>query len=249
MSRGPILLPPHRDLRGYGEHPPHAGWPGGARVAVSLVLNVEEGSERAVTRGDDRNESVYDMLEDIVGQPNLTMESHFDYGTRAGYWRIVRVLKAHGATCTLNACAEALELSPWLAKDAMERGFEISCHGYRWESHLEMSEAQERERIGWAVETIRKVSGSRPVGWHTRCPHTPNTRRLLMEEGGFLYDSDAYDDDLPRIVTVADRTHVVLAIQPGHERHAISAPRSGLRPRRRLRRLCLRRLRLALAGR
>ena len=173
-------------------------------------MNVEEGSERAVSRGDDRNEPVYDMIEDIVGQPNLTMESHFDYGTRAGYWRIVRVLKEHSATCTLNACAEALELSPWLAKDAIERGFEIACHGYRWESHLHMSEKQERERITRAVESIRAVSGVRPIGWHTRCPHTPNTRRLLVEEGGFLYDSDAYDDDLPRIEPVAGRAHVVL---------------------------------------
>ena len=210
MPTKPIPSMPHRDLRGYGEHPPHAGWPNDARVAVSLVLNVEEGSERTVSRGDDRNEPVYDMVEDIVGQPNLTMELHFDYGTRAGYWRIVRVLKEHGATCTLNACAEALELSAWLAKDAIGRGFEVACHGYRWESHLNMNEGQERERIACAVETIRAVSGVRPIGWHTRCPHTPNTRRLLAEEGGFLYDSDAYDDDLPRIVTLAGRRHVVL---------------------------------------
>jgi peptidoglycan/xylan/chitin deacetylase (PgdA/CDA1 family) len=173
-------------------------------------LNVEEGSERAVSRGDERNEPVYDMVEDIVGQPNLTMESHFDYGTRAGYWRIVRVLQEHGATCTLNACAEALELSAWLSKDAIERGFEVACHGYRWESPLNMNEGQERERIAHAVASIRAVSGVRPIGWHTRCPHTPNTRRLLVEEGGFLYDSDAYDDDLPRIVTLAGRKHVIL---------------------------------------
>ena len=149
----------HRDFRGYGEHPPHAAWPNGARVAVSLVLNVEEGSERAVSRGDDRNEAVYDMVEDIVGRPICTMESHFDYGTRAGYWRIVRVLGQHGITCTLNACAEALEMSPWLAKDALERGYEIACHGYRWESHLHMSETEERQRIARAVETIRRATG------------------------------------------------------------------------------------------
>jgi allantoinase len=200
----------HRDLRGYGPKPPHAQWPGGARVAVSLVLNVEEGSERAVSRGDERNETVYDMVEDIVGAPNLTMESHFDYGTRAGYWRIVRVLEQYGATCTVNACAEALKLSVWLARDAIERDYEISCHGYRWENHLGMSEAQERERIHKAVAAIREACGVRPIGWHTRCPHTPNTRRLLVEEGGFLYDSDAYDDDLPRIETISGRTHVIL---------------------------------------
>ena len=144
-----------RDLVGYGANPPHAEWPGGARVAVSLVLNVEEGSERAVSRGDPENEPVYDMIDDIRGQPNLTMELHFDYGTRAGYWRIVRVLEQHAAPCTLNACAEALALSPWLARDALARGHEISCHGYRWQTPLGMSEAEERHWIAKAVADDR----------------------------------------------------------------------------------------------
>ncbi|MBI4182392.1 MAG: polysaccharide deacetylase family protein [Proteobacteria bacterium] len=200
----------HRNLYGYGENPPHANWPGSARVAVSMVVNVEEGSERAVSRGDERNEPVYDMIEEIAGAPNPSMESHFDYGTRAGYWRIVRVLARYGVPCTLNACAEALERAPWIARDALARGHEISCHGYRWMTPLHMSEDEERAWIAKAVETIRKVAGVRPVGWHTRCPHTFNTRRLLVEEGGFLYDSDAYDDDLPYLVEVGGRRHVVL---------------------------------------
>lgn len=206
------LDPFHRDFRGYGAHPPHANWPNGARVAVSLVLNIEEGSERAVSRGDERNEHVYDMIEDIRAAPNLTMESHFDYGPRAGYWRIVQVLEHYGAACTLNACAEALRLTPWLGHDALARGYEISCHGYRWESPLGLSEDAERRWIADAVRTLREACGERPVGWHSRCPHTPNTRRLLIEEGGFLYDSDAYDDDLPRLIKIAgrDRPHVIL---------------------------------------
>ena len=97
----------HRNLYGYGEHPPHAQWPDGARVAVSLVLNIEEGSERAISRGDDRNEPIYDMIQEPGTEPDLAMESHFDYGARAGYWRIARVLRKHGATCSLNICAEA----------------------------------------------------------------------------------------------------------------------------------------------
>lgn len=206
-----LPTPAHRDFRGYGPHPPHAHWPDGARVAVSLVLNVEEGSERAISRGDLVNEGVYDMIEFIEGDANPTMESHFDYGTRAGYWRIARVLEHHGATCTVNACAEALALSPWLAHDAIARGFEISSHGYRWMTPRGMSEAQEREWIARAVKTIADACGVRPVGWHTRCPHTPHTRRLLIEEGGFVYDSDAYDDDLPYLVDAGEgRHHVVL---------------------------------------
>jgi allantoinase len=199
-----------RDFAGYGEHPPFADWPGGARVAVSLVLNVEEGSERAVSRGDAVNEPVYDMIDEIVGQPNLAMESHFDYGTRAGYWRIMRVLETHGVPCTLNACAEALALSPRLGRHALERGHEISCHGDRWQTPLGMDEDEERAWIARAVKTIEQACGVRPVGWHCRCPHTPDTRRLLVEHGGFLYDSDAYDDDLPRVVEVGGREHVVL---------------------------------------
>ena len=186
-----------RDLLGYGENPPLADWPGGAGVAVSLVLNIEEGSERRISRGDKANEHIYDMIENIVDSPNPCMESHFGYGTRAGYWRIVRLLEKYGASVTANCCAEALALSPWLAEDLVRRGHEISSHGYRWTSHQYMSEKEERESIAKAVATIEQACGRRPVGWHTRSPYTGNTRRLLIEEGGFVYDSDAYDDDQP----------------------------------------------------
>jgi len=203
-------LPPHRDLVGYGPNPPHASWPGGARVAVSLVLNLEEGSEQALTHGDDRNEHVYDMIEALDDAPNLTMESHFDYGSRAGYWRIVRILERFGATCTVNACAEAVDRNPEIALDALGRGYEISCHGERWLSHIRMTPTQEAASIRRAVRRIESVCGVRPIGWHTRCPHTPDTRRLLIEEGGFVYDSDAYDDDLPYFFSGAPRPYVIV---------------------------------------
>jgi peptidoglycan/xylan/chitin deacetylase (PgdA/CDA1 family) len=138
------------------------------------------------------------------------MESHFEYGTRAGYWRVVRLLERYGVTCTVNACAQALELSPWLARDCVARGFEIACHGYRWQPHGAMPEDVEREQIRRAVAAIRSASGIRPRGWHTRNPASENTRRLLVEEGGFLYDSDAANDDLPWLTKVGDRQHIVL---------------------------------------
>jgi len=199
-----------RDLYGYGPTPPRVTWPGKARVAVSFVLNIEEGSEQRTTRGDPVNETVYDMIEERNHSPNLTMESHFDYGARAGYWRIVRVLERFGATCTVNACAEALELTPWIARDCVDRGYEIACHGERWLSHAGMTREEERASIARSVARIEAVAGVRPIGWHTRCPHTEHTRELLVQEGGFAYDSDAYDDDLPSIVEVDGKHHVVL---------------------------------------
>jgi peptidoglycan/xylan/chitin deacetylase (PgdA/CDA1 family) len=199
-----------RDFRGYGGTPPDAGWPGQARVAVSFVLNVEEGAELSLSAGDERNEARYEVVDEVVGAVDPCMESHFEYGTRAGYWRIMALLDGFGVKTTVSACARALEQSPWLARDAMARGHEIACHGYRWETHAGMPEEVERAVISRSVETITRVAGVRPVGWHTRSASSVNTRRLLVEEGGFLYDSDAYDDDLPYLVEVGGRSHVVL---------------------------------------
>jgi peptidoglycan/xylan/chitin deacetylase (PgdA/CDA1 family) len=195
---------------GYGGNSPDPMWPHSARVAVSLVLNVEEGSERAISNGDSSNETVYDMVQDSLSEPDLVMESHFRYGTRAGYWRIIDLLQRYSATCTLNVCADALLRTPWIAKDGLERGYEFACHGERWKSPIGLAEQEERDMIRRAVAKIKQVAGVRPVGWHSRSPHTPNTRRLLIEEGGFTYDSEAYDDDLPYFVTVNDRKHVVV---------------------------------------
>jgi peptidoglycan/xylan/chitin deacetylase (PgdA/CDA1 family) len=199
-----------RDFQGYGDQPPDPNWPGNARVAVSIVINVEAGSELSVADGDERNESVYEIIEPVEGVPNHCLASHFDYGPRVGYWRIMRTLERFDAPCTVSAAGRAIERSPWLAADVVSRGHEIACHSYRWERHAEMEEAHERTIIDKAVYWIREAAGVRPVGWHTKGAPSPNTRRLLVEEGGFLYDSDAYDDDLPHVVEVAGRNHVIV---------------------------------------
>jgi allantoinase len=199
-----------RDFFGYGETPPHAAWPNGARVAVSLVLNIEEGAELSVSSGDERNESIYEVQEELVGVRDLCMESHFEYGSRAGYWRIMRVLQKHGAVCTLNACARALERTPWLGRHAVDQGHEIMCHGWRWEHQHTLTEAEERTLIQRCVASIEQTAGVRPVGWHVRSHASPRTRQLLIEEGGFLYDSNAYNDDLPYSVGSPDRPFVIL---------------------------------------
>ncbi len=199
-----------RDFLGYGGRPPDPRWPDQARLALSIVLNVEEGAELSLDAGDERNESVYEASEEVAGAVDPCMLSHFEYGTRSGYWRIMEVLGRFGVPGTVSACGRAVELSPWLARDAVERGHEVSAHGYRWERHAGMAEAEERAVIARTVRALTQASGVRPVGWHTRSASSVNTRRLLVEEGGFLYDSDAYNDDLPYVVEVLGRPHVVL---------------------------------------
>jgi peptidoglycan/xylan/chitin deacetylase (PgdA/CDA1 family) len=202
--------PSARDYRGYGDKAPAVRWPNGARLAVSIVVNFEEGAELALTRGDERNEYVYEIVERIEGVPDACMESHFAYGTRAGWPRIRALLKRYGVKATINACGRAVATSPWLAAEAVADGHEVSSHGWRWERQAEMPEAHEREVIRKSVEAIAAAAGTPPVGWHTRSSTSPNTRRLLVEHGGFLYDSNAYDDDLPYVETVAGHPHVVL---------------------------------------
>lgn len=202
--------PAGRDLLGYGGKAPDPRWPDGARVAVSLVVNFEEGAEFAISEGDPENETVYEVDQRLVGQPDPCIESHFEYGTRAGWWRVMEVLDRAGAKATVSACGQAVERLPELARDAIRRGHEVSAHGWRWESHAGLAEDDERERIARTVAAITAATGQRPVGWHTRSATSPNTRRLLVEEGGFLYDSDAYNDDLPYFIRVAGQRHLVL---------------------------------------
>lgn len=199
-----------RDLYGYGPNPPDILWPNGARVAVSLVVNVEEGAELSLNAGDERNESVYEAREEIIGAPDPCMESHYGYGPRKGYWRIARILEQHGVSATFSTCGRAAETSPWLIQDAVARGHEIACHGWRWETHAHMDRETEREVIARTHATLERVAGVAPVGWHTRSASTPNTRELLREHGGFLYDSDAYDDDLPTALNDQRGQHVIL---------------------------------------
>lgn len=199
-----------RDLIGYGAAPPHAHWPGDARVAVSFVLNFEEGAEFNVADGDERNEAVYEVIDRLDSVPDACIQSHFDYGTRAGWWRILDTFDRFDVRCTVSACGLAVERSPMLALDAVRRGHEVSAHGWRWESHAGMPIERERDTIRNTVRAITETTGVRPVGWHTRSARSANTRQLLIEEGGFLYDSDDYGDDLPHTVHHGKHRHVVL---------------------------------------
>ncbi len=201
---------PGRDFRGYGGRPPNVRWPDDARVAVSFVVNLEEGAELSASDGDERNEGAYEAVEEIKGSPDLCQDSHFEYGTRAGWRRIAAALAERGVVGTLSACGRAVGRSAWLAREAVASGHEVSCHGWRWERHAGMSEAAERRAIAETVAAIREATGVTPVGWHTRSAPSVNTRRLLTEHGGFLYDSDAYCDDLPFFVQVAGQRHLVL---------------------------------------
>ncbi len=200
---------PSRDLKGYGGEPPAVRWPDRARVAVSLVVNFEEGAEFAIADGDGRNEGTYEVQDPIPEYPDLCAQSHFDYGTRVAWWRVMKVLDDYGVNATVSACGKAVERSPWAALDAVRRGHEVACHGWRWEPHFAMEEAREREAIERTLSTIERTTGIRPLGWHTRSSPSANTRRLL-QQAGFLYDSDFYGDDLPVLLPHEGKAYVLL---------------------------------------
>ena len=188
-----------RDLIGYAGRPPHPKWPDGARVAVQFVLNVEEGAERTIVNGDAQSEN---YLHEIPGRPprmgerDLSVEGLYEYGSRAGVWRILELFRKRDLPLTAFAVGRALELNPAIGQALGEAGHEVAGHGYRWFDYRGMSEEEEREHIRLTIEIIERTCGKRPIGWYTgRISH--NTRRLIREEGGFLYTSDAYNDDLP----------------------------------------------------
>jgi putative urate catabolism protein len=200
-----------RDLIGYGANPPHPRWPNGARIAVSLVLNYEEGGEYCVLHGDAHSEYV---LTDVGGDPipdarNLNVESIFEYGSRVGFWEIMRLLGERRIDATICAVGMALERNPAAAAEMARSGLEVACHGQRWIDYQFVPEAVERADILRNAEVITRLIGRRPLGWYTGRPG-PNTRRLVVETGGFLYDSDAYNDDLPYWTTVAGRPHLIV---------------------------------------
>ncbi|MBI2469231.1 MAG: allantoinase PuuE [Candidatus Rokubacteria bacterium] len=207
-----MTQPYPRDLVGYGANPPDPKWPGGARLALQIVLNYEEGGESAVIHGDTASEV---FLHEVVGtQPvrggrNLVVESVYEYGSRAGLWRLLRLFAERGITITVYAVAMALERHPEAARAIVEAGHEVASHGWRWIDYQSVPEAEEREHMRLAIEAIRRVTGSRPLGWYTGRV-SPNTRRLVVEEGGFLYDADAYNDDLPYWVEVSGKPHLVV---------------------------------------
>lgn len=188
-----------RDLRGYGEHPPAANWPGSARIAVQFVVNYEEGGENCVLHGDAASEK---FLSDIVGaveypgQRHMNMESLYEYGSRAGFWRLYRLFARRKLPVTVFGVAMALERNPDAVAAMREADWEIASHGYRWVDYQGIDEGIEREHLERAIDIHRRVTGKRPAGWYLgRC--SPNTHRLIAEEGGFVYNADSYADDLP----------------------------------------------------
>ncbi len=201
-----------RDLVGYGPTPPDPRWPGNAAIAVQFVLNYEEGSENSPLHGDAGTET---FLSEIIGAASfsnrhMSMESLYEYGSRAGLWRILKAFERRDLPLTIFGVAMALERHPEATAAFVELGHEIASHGYRWILHQHMDPAEEREQIARAVEIIRALTGSAPVGWYTG-RDSPQTRSLVVEHGGFLYDSDSYADDLPYWLTTDPGTGTVFA--------------------------------------
>ncbi|HEY3076373.1 MAG TPA: allantoinase PuuE [Burkholderiales bacterium] len=203
-ARGPFCassrtLSYPRDLAGYGARPPKAKWPGGARLALQFVLNYEEGGENSVLHGDKASES---FLSEIVGaQPlegvrHMSMESLYEYGSRVGVWRILDLFKRYGAPLTVFGVAMAMERNPAAVEAFMKAGHEIASHGWRWINYQYVPIETEREHMQRAIEIQQRLTGARPLGWYTGRT-SPNTRRLVVEDRGFLYDADDYNDDLP----------------------------------------------------
>ena len=188
-----------RDLIGYGRKPPHAQWPGGARIALQFVLNYEEGSENNVLHGDAGSET---FLSEIIGAQSfaarhMSMESMYEYGSRVGVWRLLDEFEKRGLPLTVFGVAMALESNPPLVARFMALGHEIACHGWRWIHYQHMDEADEKKHMKLATEIIHLMTGGKwPAGWYTG-RDSPNTRRLVAEHGGYTYDSDYYGDDLP----------------------------------------------------
>ena len=187
-----------RDLIGYGRQPPHADWPAGARIAVQFVLNYEEGGESNILHGDSESER---FLSEIIGASgyaarHMSMESIYEYGSRVGVWRLLNEFEKRELPLTIFGVAMALQRHPKLAKTFVDLGHEIACHGLRWIHYQDIDESTERDHMLTALETIEQLTGVMPLGWYTG-RDSPNTRRLVVENGNLLYDSDYYGDDLP----------------------------------------------------
>jgi peptidoglycan/xylan/chitin deacetylase (PgdA/CDA1 family) len=208
MKPDPVIA---RDLIGYGEVLPNPDWPGGAVVAVNFNLNVEGGGEATLANGDEISEG---MLNDIgvptqAGRRVPLVESVFEYGSRRGVWRLLNVFRDFSVKVSVLGVARGLEQTPDLVRAFVERGHEVVSHGYRWIDYGEVPEDVERDHIQRAVTILTKLTGTRPIGWMTGRPG-PNTRHLLVEAGGFLYDRDSLADELPYWLRVNDKPHLVI---------------------------------------
>ncbi len=201
-----------RDLVGYGRRPPDPRWPGGARLALQFVINYEEGGENCILHGDPASEA---FLSEIVGaepwpgQRHPNMESIYEYGSRAGFWRLWRLFTERDLPVTVYGVATALARNPDAVTGMREAGWEIASHGLKWIDYRDMSEAEERRHLAEAIRIHSEAVGERPLGWYTgRC--SANTLNLIMEEGGFLYSSDSYADDLPYWVKGPKGPHLIV---------------------------------------
>lgn len=205
-----------RDLSGYGRQPPHPRWPGQARIALQFVLNLEEGGERCVLHGDEGSEQFLSELIGAASYPDrhLSMESVYEYGSRVGSWRILREFERRRLPLTVFAVAMAMQRTTELVNACVESGHELASHGWRWIHYQQVDEATEREHLRRAVQIHTELTGSAPLGWYTG-RDSPNTRRLLVEQGGFVYDADYYGDELPlwtrvRLSDGSERPHLVV---------------------------------------
>ena len=208
-----------RDFVGYGNNPPDPKWPGGARIAVNFVMNYEEGSEPSFMDGESTTETAltesHSFSTAMAGR-DLAGEGMYEYGSRVGFWRLMRLFQERGLPLTVFGCALALERNPLACEAIRASGFDVCSHGWRWIKHYELDEATEREHVARAVESITRTIGERPLGWYCRYGPSLNTRRIVAEEGGFLYDSDYYGEELPFWKTVQGRPHLVVPYSLTH---------------------------------
>jgi putative urate catabolism protein len=201
-----------RDLVGYGPNPPKADWPAGARIAVQFVLNYEEGGENCILHGDQASEAFLSEIvsaQPLLGVRHISMEQLYEYGSRVGVWRILKLFERAQIPLTIYAVAMAAERHPQVIKAMVDAGHEIASHGYRWINYQYVQEETEREHIRKAVEILTQVAGTRPLGWYTGRT-SPNTRRLVAEYGGFLYDADDYNDELPYWTLVKGKPQLIV---------------------------------------
>ena len=213
-------------MRGYGAHPPDARWPSGARIAVQFVLNYEEGAESSILHGDAASET---FLSDIMGAAafegarHMSMESLYEYGSRAGVWRILNAFEVRKLPLTVFAVGMALERNPEVANALVAAGHEVASHGWRWINYHGIDEDTQRQHIRLAVAAITRMTGQEPLGWYTGRDN-PDTRRLVIEHGGFLYDSDSYADDLPYWTKVGGKPHLIVpyTLEANDMRFAVS---------------------------
>ena len=202
----------NRDLVGYGATPPSANWPGGARTAVQFVVNYEEGAENNVLNGDAGSEA---FLSEMVGagshtgMRSMAMESLYEYGSRAGFWRLHRLFTSRGVPVTVFGVAKAMEMNPAAVDAMLKADWEVASHGLKWIDYQYVDEATERAHIEEAIDLHTKLTGERPLGWY-QGRTSPNTARLVVEEGGFLYDADSYADDLPYYDTRYGKTQLIV---------------------------------------